>query len=111
MFSGLIATKVALYYNYSSCSNDDKTIVRQSPNVLALYLTSKSKNFLKERLAKIGYDDYTADYVVIKRLSEKTKDNNIKNYKQYYGDKAAFRLKGIIKTESGLVVVTFSSLF
>lgn len=94
----------------SSCSNDDKSILQQPTTVIALYLTSKSKTFLKERLSKIGYDDYTADYVVIKRLTEKTRDNDIKSYKQYYGDKAAFRLKGIIKTDNGLVVVFYYSI-
>lgn len=108
---------------YAFCSNNDKenailsssssssVNVASSSSVIALYLTSKSKDNLSQYLSKVGYKDYTGDYVVIKRMTEKSIANDTAAYHQYYGDKAAFRLKGIIKTENGLVVVKCISLF
>ena len=90
----------------SSC-NSDSTSNSNNPmcNVIALYLTKKSKDHLKDRLSKVGYKNYTADYVVIKRLAGETISEDVQYYEQFYGDKAAFRLKGIIKTDNDLVVV------
>jgi len=103
------SSKFSLLSLCNNNENDDKINNKkrdnQSCNVIALYLTKKSKEHLKERLSKVGYKDYTADYVVIKRLAGKTINDDIKYYEQYYGDKAAFRLKGIIKTDDDLVVV------
>ena len=104
-----IALPPSLYNHHTHCSNDNNTslpLPSPSPSVIALYLTPKSKSSIEAYLSGVGYKGYSADYVVIKRLTRISMDTDVARYQQYYGDKAAFRLKGVIKTDNGLVVVT-----
>lgn len=63
---------------------------------LSIYLTKESQKNLQTHLQKVGINDTPSNRVVIR--SSMT-DRDVYMYKPLYGERAAFRLKGIIKTE------------
>ena len=70
---------------------------------VALYLTPQSKETLKKYIGKLEpsrIDDIDPTRIVIRRTCT-TKDSY--EYEPLYGERAAFRLKGMVRTESGLL--------
>ena len=70
---------------------------------VSLYFTAQSKETLKKYIAKLEpsrIDDIELSRIVIRRTCT-SKDSY--EYEPLYGERAAFRLKGIVRTESGLI--------
>ena len=71
---------------------------------VAMYLTAQSKSDLKTSLKNMGIEgDVDTSRVVVRRSC--TKDDSY-YYEPLFGERAAFRLKGLIRTDNGAVVVS-----
>ena len=75
----------------------------KEPHDVSLYLTAQSKETLKKYIGKLEpsrIDEFDLSRVVIRRTCT-PKDSY--EYEPLYGERAAFRLKGIVRTENGLL--------
>jgi hypothetical protein len=68
--------------------------------IIAVYLTPTSQESVEKYCKSIGLPNHTSKYVVIKNEADQ-EDSYI--YQPLYGERAAFRMKGIIKTENGKI--------
>ena len=68
---------------------------------ISLYLKPESQQLLAKHLADRGMKQTSTNQVC---FSRKSNDDSRYVFKPLYGQRAAFRLKGIIQTESGLAV-------
>ena len=68
---------------------------------VSIYLSPKSKTLLSERLAALGYGNYTGDRVIV---HGHPKERDIGGFRTIYGQKTAFRVKHIIEANGMLVV-------
>ena len=85
-----------------TASDDDKK--KDSRHDVALYLTDSSKAALKKYLMSVkDIQDVDVSRVVIRR-SCTSKDSF--EYEPLFGERAAFRLKGLARTDNGLLVVS-----
>ena len=72
---------------------------------VAMYLTPVSQSELQAHLKKLGIQgDIDTSRVVVRRSCDK---DDSYYYEPLFGERAAFRLRGIIKTESGSVAVSY----
>ncbi len=91
-----------LTINQRTSSDDDKK--KASRHDVALYLTDSSKAALKKYLMSVkDVGDIDVSRVVIRR-SCTAKDSF--EYEPLFGERAAFRLKGLARTDNGLIVVS-----
>ena len=72
-------------------------------HTVAVYLTEESRKIMKRNLSKLGIKgDVDAEYVVIRRNCT-SKDSY--PYEPLFGERAAFRLKAIARTDDGTIAV------
>lgn len=93
--TGLSLASVTLSRFLSFCDSSSDV----ENHSFCLYLNKDSQKSVKEFLKSVGLHNYEGDNVVIKR-SLIHDDSYV--YETLYGKRAAFRLKGMIKTENGL---------
>lgn len=104
---GLVVGNNIKHKNIATCTSsgkesDTNTVSNNPPHndVIAVYLTSQSKEALSKYLYKKGLPTYSGKYVVIKNNASKD-DSYV--YEPLYGERAAFRLKGFVKTSDGRI--------
>jgi len=66
-----------------------------------VFLSSKSKDNLRQHLPKVSLKEYEGEIVVLK---SKLESQDLYLYEPLIGQRVAFRLKGIIKTEENIAV-------
>ena len=77
---------------------DSAKKVHESDETIAVYLKPASKEMINNYLQEKGIKNSKADYVSIVRHAS---PNEAYVYKPLYGQRAAFRLKGLIRSEQG----------
>lgn len=80
----------------------------ESDRYVAISLATKSQNDLKEYLDKKQLGNFSSQLIIIKQLTANIDDQYV--YEPLFGERAAFRLKGIAKTKNGLTMVSKSRL-
>jgi hypothetical protein len=96
----LISTSLA--YKTSSCQ-------KKAPQDVAVYLTPASKEALAVHLSSVGVKgEVNPSRVVVKRSCQ---PKDYYEYEPLFGERVAFRLKGIARTDSGLAVVSRAIIF
>ena len=94
--SFIVACKLSLCQNSSNC---DK---KENVYVLAV-ISEQSQANLKEYLEMNGYKGYKGSTVVINKV--KNDKFGYFEYEPLFNERAAFRLKGIVKSKSGEIAV------
>ena len=96
-----------LISKYTDCKDDSsrQVIDLKQAHDVAMYLTPVSQSELQAHLKKLGIQgDIDTSRVVVRRSCDK---DDSYYYEPLFGERAAFRLRGIIKTESGSVAVSY----
>lgn len=96
-----------LISKYTDCKDDSsrQVIDMKQAHDVAMYLTPVSQSELQAHLKKLGIQgDIDTSRVVVRRSCDK---DDSYYYEPLFGERAAFRLRGIIKTESGSVAVSY----
>ena len=84
--------------------NQRPLIDKKQTHEVAMYLTPASRSELQLHLKKLGIEGDLDTRRVVVRRSCNSDDSYY--YEPLFGEKAAFRLKGIIKTHSGSIAVS-----
>ena len=87
------------------CSEERTQQKPQGPKFVAMFLSPDSQAVLGRFLDKQGMGALKGNRVVIRRLVE---DNDSFAYQPLFGERAAFRLKGIVETENGIRSVSLA---
>ena len=88
----------------SNCEKSESKDVSDSSDHIVLHLSIQSHANLSNHLSNIGFGDYVPSKVVmIRRNSD---NETIYRLEPLFCNKAAFRLKGIMKSANGSVVVS-----
>jgi hypothetical protein len=98
----------AVVLSTSDCKDDSKPSSHDKKNSIhdvAVYLAPASRTELNAYLRKMGVEG-TVDTsrVVVRRSCDKS-DSYL--YEPLFGERAAFRIKGLIRSESGATVVSY----
>ena len=94
-----------LIAKHAECEVDNQRpmIDKKQTHEVAMYLTPASRGELQSHLKKLGIEgDLDTSRVVVRRSCN---SDDSYYYEPLFGEKAAFRLKGIIKTSSGSIAV------
>lgn len=105
VFGSAVGAGAFLTAHQRAASDDDKK--KTSQHDVALYLTDSSKIALAKHLNQLEKGKEIRDIDVsrvILRRSCTAKDSF--EYEPLFGERAAFRLKGLARTENGLLVVS-----
>lgn len=94
-----VATALPIAAAITIC--DEKRTSKEKTENISLYLKPESKAILTKFLADRGVEGKEPQFVCFSRNA--TKDHTYV-YKPLYGQRAAFRLKGLVQTDSGIVV-------
>lgn len=89
-----------LAYSTTKIIACDNTLENHNPKHIAVVLTAKSRENLKNHLRKVGMTGCDGTIVILK---DRVNDKDIYLYEPLFGERVAFRLKGIIKTKKGIV--------
>jgi hypothetical protein len=113
-FASLISKTIlplvpAVVLSTSDCKHDSKPSSNDKKNSIhdvAVYLAPASRTELNAYLRKMGVEG-TVDTsrVVVRRSCDKS-DSYL--YEPLFGERAAFRIKGLIRSESGATVVSYN---
>ena len=90
----------------STASSSNK---KDSNHDVAVYLNAASRSELSAYLRKYGVEGDVDTTRVVVRRSCSNRDSYF--YEPLFGERAAFRLKGLVKTESGSISVSFYKQF
>lgn len=112
-FASLLPTTLlplvpALLLSKSECKDDSKPSSKDKSNTIhdvAVYLAPASRVELNAYLRKMGVEGAVDTSRVVVRRSCNSSDSYF--YEPLFGERAAFRIKGLIKTESGATVVSY----
>lgn len=94
--------------NRSDCKEDSiasSSNKKDSSHDIAVYLNTASRSELSAYLRKYGVEGDVDTSRVVVRRSCSSRDSYF--YEPLFGERAAFRLKGLVKTESGSIAVSF----
>ena len=97
-----------LVANRSDCKEDSTLSTsnrKDSSHDVAVYLNAASRSELSAYLRKYGVEGDVDTSRVVVRRSCNSRDSYF--YEPLFGERAAFRLKGLVKTESGSIAVSF----
>jgi uncharacterized protein (DUF1810 family) len=88
---------------YSRCDNKEKTNDPriESREMVAVYLTEKSKDFLEKVFSDRGMKNKSADYVCVNSHADPA---TLYVFHPLFGDRMAFRIKGMIHLPDGNAV-------
>lgn len=99
----------AVVLSKSDCKDDSNlssTDKKNSIHDVAVYLAPASRTELNAYLRKMGIEGTVDTSRVVVRRSCNSSDSYL--YEPLFGERAAFRIKGLIRSESGATVVSFS---
>ena len=101
-FLGVTSSSFIVASKLSLCQNSSNSEKKENVYVLAV-ISKQSQDNLKEYLEMNGYKGYKGSTVVI----NKVKDDKFGyfEYEPLFNERAAFRLKGIVKAKSGEIAV------
>lgn len=77
---------------------------KEQDHDVAVYLTQSSRDELSAYLRKLGVEAEVDTKSVVIRRSCSSRDSYF--YEPLFGERSAFRLKGLIKTDSGAIAVS-----
>jgi len=94
-----VATALPLAAALTIC--EEKRASKEKTENISLYLKPESKAILAKFLADRGIEGKEPQFVCFSRNASK---DHTYVYKPLYGQRAAFRLKGLVQTDNGIVV-------
>jgi hypothetical protein len=111
-FASIISTTIlpllpAAVLSTSDCKDDSKPSSNDKKNSIhdvAVYLAPASRTELNAYLRKMGVEGTVDTSRVVVRRSCDRSDSYL--YEPLFGERAAFRIKGLIRSESGATVVS-----
>lgn len=98
----------AAVFSKSDCNDDLKPSSKDKKDAIhdvAVYLAPASRTELNAYLRKIGVEGTVDTSRVVVRRSCDSSDSYL--YEPLFGERAAFRIKGLIRSESGATVVSY----
>lgn len=100
IFAGITSLTALTYMQVITCSSID---VSKEKKYVAFSMSVKAQNDLKQYLERHGLKPIHGSLVVIKVLNNDKEDQYV--YEPLFGERAAFRLKGIVTTDTGISMV------